>query len=109
MTAAPLTLPILIPGESELDRQFWTFHNTHPEVYDALVRLARQGIAAGRKRLGIGQLYEVLRWNMALATGDDGFRLNNNHRSRYALLIMDREPDLAGVFETRRLSSEAAS
>lgn len=90
-----------------IDEAFDLFHTANPWVYDALVRLARDLVAAGRERVGIGMLFEVLRWQWALGTADptSEFKLNNNYRSRYARLIMSRETDLDGVFETRALTS----
>jgi hypothetical protein len=37
-----------------------------------------------------------------LSTRGDEFKLNNDYRAPYARLIMRREPDLDGLFETRR-------
>ena len=80
-------------------------------MYEGLVRLARELTAQGRARVGIKMLFEVLRWQHALRTTGDEFKLNNNYHSHYARLIMSQEPDLDGVFETRRLhvADKAAS
>lgn len=85
--------------------RFATFHALHPWVYDALVRLARDLRARGRDRVGVGMLWEVLRWSYWMETDDptSDFKLNDHYRSRYARLIMEREADLAGIFETRNL------
>jgi hypothetical protein len=40
-----------------------------------------------------------------MKTVGDDFKLNNNYHSRYARLIMEREPGLDGFFETRGLRS----
>ena len=48
-------------------------------------------------------LFEVVRWNRLLRTGDRGFKLNNNFTAYYARLLMEREPELRGMFETRKL------
>jgi hypothetical protein len=91
-----------------LQRDFESFHQANPEVYARLVALARAYLESGRPREGIGHLWEVMRWQLWLETrrGErDPYRLNNNWRSRYARLIMEREPDLAQFFETRRLRS----
>lgn len=86
---------------------FAKFHADNPAVYAELVRLTRQAKVAGRKRIGIGMLFEVVRWNRIVWSRDaDGFKLNNSHRSRYARLIMEQEPDLAGMFETRSLHDD---
>lgn len=85
--------------------RFATFHATNPWVYDELVRLARDLHRKGRDRIGIGMLWEVLRWSYWMETDDptSDFKLNDHFRSRYARLIMERERDLDGIFETRGL------
>lgn len=89
-----------------IDEAWWRFHRSHPDVYDELVRLAREALHAGRDRIGIGMLFEVLRWNRMLRRDDaEAFKLNNSYRSRYSRLIMAREADLDGMFETRELRS----
>lgn len=87
-----------------IEEQFREFHADNPDVYRTLVRLARRALRGGRRRIGIGNLWEVMRWELTLQLDDASeFKLNNNFRSRYARLVMQHEPDLRGVFETRRL------
>lgn len=93
--------PDRVEGETLAER-FARFHDLNPHVYVALRRLARDLIEAGRSRVGIGMLFEVLRWQRMIATRGDEWLLNNDYRAPYARLLMDREPELAGIFETRR-------
>lgn len=87
-----------------IDHAFRQFHEQNPHVYKELVALALRLRAKGHDRIGIGMLFEVLRHERMLHTTDpEGFKLNNNYRSRYARLIMEQEPALAGVFELREL------
>lgn len=88
---------------TDLDDQFFDFHLDHPEVYDVLVRLAREAVNRGKKRIGMKMIWEVARWTIWLETADPDFKLNNNYHSRYARLIMNLESDLNGVFEIRKL------
>lgn len=81
--------------------KFWRFHMNNPHVYEGLVALARQAKSMGIDHYGIAALYEVLRWNRAIQTSGDAFKLNNDFRAHYARLIMEVEPDLADFFETR--------
>lgn len=106
MDQLALVLSPAAARESRIDRAFAEFHRSNPHVYQRLAEMARQLVARGHKRIGIGMLFEVLRWQSAIETTGDEFRLNNNYRSRYARLLMDREPDLAGVFELRELAEE---
>ncbi|MFA6917207.1 MAG: hypothetical protein WC222_12505 [Parachlamydiales bacterium] len=89
--------------DRDLNRRFAEFHLANPQVYTELVALAREASRRGRKRIGIKMIYEVVRWNRFIQTTDDSFKLNNDYHSRYARLIMQREVDLAGIFETRSL------
>lgn len=87
-----------------IQERFEEFHHKNPEVYYELVTLARSAKVRGHQRVGIDQLFAVLRWNRLMRTSSrDGWKLNNSFRSRYARLIAEREPDLAGIFETREL------
>lgn len=84
------------------------FHLKNPQVYEALVGYARQMREAGHERVGIELLWNRMRWDWMLETdhGDD-FKLNQNFKAWYARRIMEREPDLAGIFETRRRGEAA--
>lgn len=104
-TAVPaIALPPV--EDNSIDARFARFHDAHPEVYRQLVALARELVGVGHQRLGIGMLFEVVRWMGMVARDDEeAFALNNVYRSRYARLIMENEPDLAEVFATRELTS----
>lgn len=92
-------------NQASIEAAFWQFHREHPEVYVELRGLARELIARGYKRFGIATIYEVARWrSMMRRRPGDAFKLNNNHRAYYARLLMQAEPDLAGLFNTRELS-----
>ncbi|OBI95586.1 hypothetical protein A5625_08160 [Mycobacterium sp. 1465703.0] len=89
-----------------MPERFEEFHADNPVVYDTLVRLAREWVArTGRHKLGIATLFERTRWEIALATNDPEYKLNNNWKAYYARLIMRREPDLDELFDLR--ASEA--
>lgn len=90
-----------------IEEQFLEFHHAHPEVYRKLRALAFELLVKGHKRIGMGMLYEVLRWQWIHEDliDEDGFKLNNNYRSRYSRLLMASEPRLKGVITIRRLAT----
>jgi hypothetical protein len=89
-----------------IEERFLDFHAANPWVYDELVLLARRAKRRGLKKIGIDVLFGNLRWRQAIRTsGDQGFKMNNDFRSRYPRLIMDQEPDLEGFFEVRALKA----
>ena len=94
-----------LPLSDDLEERFMSFHVNNPEVYRRLVEMAREWRAAGRQHGGIKMFWEVLRFTSGIKTTGKAFKLNNSYPSRYARLIMRREPDLGGFFETRELHS----
>lgn len=94
-----------VPKDMSIAGRFARFHEANPEVYEELVRLARTLKRKGLDNYGIVGLYEVLRYDRSLRTDGKPFKLSNDYRSRYARLIMEKEPDLAGFFRTRELTS----
>lgn len=89
--------------KSSLAARFRLFHRENPVVYKLLVQFARELKGKGHASAGIALIWERMRWEVMLSTTTDPFKLNNDYRSRYARLIMEQEPDLAGFFETRAL------
>jgi hypothetical protein len=100
-----LIRPTLVKGAS-LQESFEAFHRANPAVYAALKRMALDMRRKGVRRYGIGGLFELMRWQYALQTQGDEYRLNNNYRSRYARLLMDDVGELRNFFEVRELQSE---
>jgi hypothetical protein len=92
---------------ADLREEYERFINANPHVYAAFVSLARQAKARGKKRLAIKALLEVVRWELSLKIAGPGeFKLNNSISPYLARAIMTREPDLAGIFEIRRVRSD---
>jgi hypothetical protein len=98
--------PLVVPtseADATIQERFEMFHAQNPWVLRAYEKLATDWVAKGNKRLGIGMLTEIIRWQYGRQTTGSDFKLDNNFRSRYARLIMDRNPGWAGLFETREL------
>jgi phage terminase large subunit GpA-like protein len=88
-----------------IQARFRRFHEENPEVYSALVRMARRIKGSGQASYSIAGIYEVARFDRYISTEGKPFKLSNDYRSRYARLIMETEPDLAGFFTLRELRS----
>ena len=96
---APLVEPQEV-GET-ISEQFEAFHRANPHVYRQLRALALNYRRAGQKRCGVKMLFEVLRYQSALKTVGEPWKLNNNYTALYARRLMDRESELTGFFELR--------
>lgn len=102
----------LQPGRGDtIDDRFRDFHQRNGWVYTALEAMTADLVLAGQRRVGMKMLVEVLRWQYARQTLDQSspWRLNNNHTSRYARLLLEQHPEWDGVFETRHLRTAAAA
>jgi hypothetical protein len=91
---------------THLESAFETFHRDNPSVYDMFQRFALQARRSGRAHFGVAAVWERLRWETQIATVNDEFKLNNNHRAYYARMYMRDFPDAAGFFRTRAVRGE---
>ena len=85
--------------------RFQAYHEENPQVYQALRRFALEAVGKGHTRLSINLLFERVRWETTVEA-KGAFKVNNTYRAHYARLLMDQEPALAGVFETRRSAAD---
>jgi len=96
-----------VAKKKTIQEQFEDFDKARPEVYDALLEFTLEAYWAGATILGIGELYERVRWHFRCEKKmGEAFKLNNNYRSRYARKLMDNYPDLVGMFELRTLKTD---
>jgi hypothetical protein len=90
------------PEKPTIDERWAEFERTNPRFYETVRRLALEKARRGAKRIGIGALFEVARWELDTGEGEDGYKANNDFRAVVSRLLMEREPELRGVFETRK-------
>ena len=95
------------PRDQTIQRLFARFHNRHPEVYAHLAESARKMKSKGHAHGSIRLLYDLTRWYFVVERGEgEDLKLDDRYHSRYARLIMSREPDLLGFFELRKLRTK---
>jgi hypothetical protein len=95
-----------VSRSATIQERFESFHRANPHVYAALRSLSFQMMGSGVRQYGIKGLFEILRWQFALQTQGEPFRLSNDFTSRYARLLVQHNPELEGFFEMRGLRSE---
>jgi hypothetical protein len=87
-------------NSGELEKRFLKYHAENPNIYDALVDLARKSRRYRPDRvIGIQMLFEVLRWNYYTSVyTTEEYKFPNAFAAGYSRLIMKQEPDLKGIF-----------
>ena len=95
-----------LPFAGTIQDRFEAYDAAHPEVYAHLLHLALDLRRRGWKHYGIRSLWERTRWHFQVERemGED-FKMNDHFHSRYARMLMDRNPELADFFELRELKA----
>lgn len=85
----------------------WLATDDGQAVYEYVRERALALRRRGWRHFGIAAIWESARYDHALRVGPDaeGWKVNNTWRSRLARRLMEDEPELAGFFSTRVLSS----
>lgn len=95
-----------VAREATIQERFESFHKANPHVYVALRALALQMLGSGVKEYGIKGLFEILRWQFSVQTKGEPYRLSNDFTSRYARMLVEKNPELGTFFAFRELRSE---
>jgi hypothetical protein len=101
--------PLVVPtyeADATIQERFEMFHAENPWVLRAYEKLAADWVAKGNRRLGIGMLTEIIRWQYGRQTTGVQFKIDNDFRSRYVRVIMERNPGWSTLFETRKLRAK---
>lgn len=99
----PIVEVAIVRGDTK-EQRFRTFHEANPHVYRQIVAISRNAVERGASRLSIKAIFEQLR--ARIETHGALYRLDNSLTAYYARLVMEREPGLRGLFETRRSQSD---
>jgi hypothetical protein len=87
---------------SDIESNFWQFHNANPEIFKMICRFAREIKGSGIRHYGIGAIFERMRWHFLVEQKNREFKLNNNYRSRYVRLLETTYPDEFRDFFNKR-------
>lgn len=98
---APLVEPDYQP-EASIQERYNAWIDANGWVLAAMEQLVADWIAAGHTRVGIKQMWEVIRWRYGTTTGDT-FKANNDYTSRVARDLIAMHPDWKRYIETRAL------
>ncbi|MFI1100239.1 hypothetical protein [Streptomyces melanogenes] len=104
-TVQPVRHPTDV-GDLTIQQRFEAFHELNPWVFRSLTRMTADCAAKGFARIGIGMLFELLRYQYGVATEGDEFALNNSFRSRYVRLLLAEHPEWTPLFEVRALRAD---
>jgi len=88
-------------NDSEIGLMAQKYDAENPVVYMLFKEYAEQIKSTGRAHFGAKAIFERIRWEMALQTYSDEFKLNNNYTAYYARKLMAELPYFDGFFRIR--------
>lgn len=87
-----------------IQERFEAFHAANPQIYAALERQTQIWLDAGHTKVGIGFLWERVRWVLSInVAGAAAPKFNDHFRSRYVRVLIAEHPEWADAFELREL------
>ena len=93
--------------ENDLRAAAMAWIKANPDGYALFVRFALERVPTGR-RFGIALLTERVRWECTLKadpSGEDPFKINNNHRAYIGRKLVEDHPQLRGLLSFREVRS----
>lgn len=89
-----------------LQERFDAWVAANEDTIILFLEFARKAQLAGHSRYGIAAIVERVRWERMVEKRESKWKINNDYRSRLARLLVERDPRLQDMFETRKLASE---
>jgi len=93
---------------TDLRDAFERFDADNPKVWELFVRFTKQLIARGFKHYSADAVLHRVRWETAVETTGDAFKVNNNFVSGYARKFEREYPEHAGFFRMRQSAFDGA-
>lgn len=72
----------------------------NPHVYHLICEYANEALNAGHAAYAIATIWELIRWDHTVRTGDLNFKMPNNHRAFYSRMWTANNPAFADFFRT---------
>jgi hypothetical protein len=89
--------------DDSLKRKWWEWHKQNPHVYELFEKFTLDAISKGHDRLSAWLIVNRIRWETAVETRGDDFKISNDFIAYYARLFMHNHPRYEGFFKTKTL------
>jgi len=86
---------------------WWAWHKANPHVWYLFERFALEAAESGRKNFSHWLIVNRIRWETAINTTGDDFKIRNDFIAYYARLFMVMHPEHHGFFRIKRMKDEA--
>jgi hypothetical protein len=87
-------------------QKWWGWHQDNPDVYRMFSSFTKKAINAGLPHSSAWLIVNRIRWETAIETKSDNFKISNDYIAYYARLFMAYNPEHDGFFRTKKLKDE---
>jgi hypothetical protein len=92
---------------SKTDKEtWWEWHKKNPHVYALFEKFSLQAIGSGRENFSHWLIMNRIRWETAITTTGDEFKIRNDFIAYYARLFMARHPEHDGFFRIKKMKAD---
>lgn len=102
-------LPFNKEGETpdslnRIHREFQSWASANPKAVALFFRFADEAWEHGRRTIGAKLIVERIRWETAVITSGDDYKINNNYTAYLARMYVQSKPERDTLFRFREVS-----
>lgn len=87
-----------------LNERFKIWHNKNPIVFQLFEKFTLQAIGYGKTKSSAWLIVNRIRWETSIVTRGDDFKISNDFIAMYSRMFMEKHPEHAGFFTTKRMT-----
>ena len=96
-----------LDSSTDQKQAWWEWHKANPHVWNLFERFALEAARSGRKNFSHWLIMNRIRWETAISTTSDDFKIRNDYIAYYARLFMAMHPKYEGFFRTKKMKGES--
>jgi hypothetical protein len=86
--------------------RWWAWHQKNPHIYELFKRFTFEAIEAGQEQSGAWLIVGRIRWETAVVTRGEDFKISNDFIAYYARHFMAEFPEHRGFFKIKRMKPD---
>lgn len=86
-----------------LKEKFDAWDSANPQVYNLFCKFTLQAAKAGHNRLSAWMIVNRIRWETAVVTSGNDYKVSNDFIAFYARKFMEDYPEYEGFFATKNM------
>jgi len=87
-------------------QRLWKWHKQNPHFYELFEHFTFKAINKGHKKLSAWLIVNRIRWETAIETTGEDYKISNDFIAYYSRLFMHYHPEYSGFFATKKLTTE---